>query len=337
MQQKPDLPETTIANHIQSGYDLKVTQVVFLPLGYDVHTAVYRVETSDGTLYFLKLRKGDFDPIAVLVPRYLSRDGIHTVISPLPTRSDQLFGKLKQYTTILYPFIPGLNGYKVALTDDQWLALGQTLRSIHESRLPADLLKLIPKEIYDSRWRRDVSRFLDLVDRQSFTDPISNALAQFMRLQRGRISQMVIRAEALAGHLKQQAMEFVLCHCDAHPGNYLVASSGDFYLVDWDHPMVAPREHDLMFFSSGVSGDPTQAYQERLFYQGYGPVEINQHALAYYRYERIIQDISEFCKQIFLSTYGHNDRQQSLDYLVGSFDPGNEVEAAYLADPVNDD
>ena len=144
---------------------------------------------------------------------------------------------------------------------------------------------------------------------------------------------MLKRADELAEQLIQQGGETVLCHTDAHPGNYLIADSGELYLVDWDNPIFAPKERDLMFFGSGMTGNPPGGQAEGWFYRGYGPVEIDQNALTYYRYERIIQDIAEFCKQILLTQVGGEDREQSYQYLVGSFSEGHEVEAAFRTDP----
>ena len=144
---------------------------------------------------------------------------------------------------------------------------------------------------------------------------------------------MLERADQLAEQLKQQTDQVVLCHTDAHPGNYLIADRGDLYLVDWDNPIFAYKERDLMFFGSGMIGSLPEGQEENWFYQGYGAAEIDQKALTYYRYERIIQDISEFCKQIFLSHVGGEDRIQSHKYLVSSFDRGHEVEAAFHTDP----
>ena len=57
MLEKPDLPDQLILKAVHEEYDLDLSSVTFLPLGYDINTAVYRVDTSSGSAYFLKLRK----------------------------------------------------------------------------------------------------------------------------------------------------------------------------------------------------------------------------------------------------------------------------------------
>ena len=44
---------------------------------------------------------------------------------------------------------------------------------------------------------------------------------------------------------------FVLCHSDIHGGNILIADTGELYVVDWDDPILAPKERDLMFIGGG--------------------------------------------------------------------------------------
>jgi spectinomycin phosphotransferase len=100
--------------------------------------------------------------------------------------------------------------------------------------------------------------------------------------------------------------------------------------VDWDNPILAPKERDLMSVCMG--GVWNGAQQQALFYQGYGQVEMDWHALTYYRFERIIQDIADFCKQLFLTSAGGDDREQSFQYLAGSFLPDNVVDAALKTD-----
>ncbi len=333
MLENPDLSEELIITAVQAEYELDVCHITFLPLGYDINTAVYRVDTSSGTAYFLKLRKGNFDPITVLVPQFLGSLGLQAIIPPLKSRKGQLFGSFQEYTTILYPFIPGKDGYQVKLTKRQWIELGRTLRTVHTAKIPPVLAVLIPHEAYDPQWRQSVKQFQAQIKKDSYDDPIALKLSTFLKSKHKQISHMLERADQLAQQFRQQTDDVVLCHTDAHPGNYLIADKGDLYLVDWDNPIFAPKERDLMFFGSGMIGSLPGGQEENWFYQGYGAAEIDQKAITYYRYERIIQDIAEFCKQILLSQAGGEDRIQSYKYLVSSFDPGHEVDTAFYSDP----
>ena len=69
-----------------------------------------------------------------------------------------------------------------------------------------------------------------------------------------------------------------------------------------------------------------------MFYQGYGQTNINQIAIAYYRYERIIEDIAVYCEQILLSDEGGQDRKQSLEHLKSNFLPRSTIEVARESD-----
>jgi spectinomycin phosphotransferase len=102
--------------------------------------------------------------------------------------------------------------------------------------------------------------------------------------------------------------------------------------VDWDNPILAPKERDLMFFGAGMAGAQPGGREDRLFYRGYGPTQVNPVALVYYRYERILQDIAEFCKQLLLTTTGGEDRELAYTYFTSSFLPGNGIEAAIRTD-----
>lgn len=55
-------------------------------------------------------------------------------------------------------------------------------------------------------------------------------------------------------------------------------------------------------------------------------------ALVYYRYERILQDIAEFCKQLLLTSEGGEDREQAYTFITSSFLPGSVVDAAVRTD-----
>ena len=330
MLEKPDLPDHLILSRVQDEYSLQIGRVTFLPLGADVDTAVYRVEAQDKTSYFLKLRKNHFAEIAVTLPLFLKDQGIQPIIAPLETRTRHLWVNLTSYKMILYPFIDGHNGYEVALSDRQWLDFGAALKGIHTVQLPPALKRLIPSETYSQQWREMVKTFQAQAEETAFDDPTAAKLALFMRSRRDEIDALVDRANQLGHTLQAHSPQLVLCHSDIHAGNLLLGANDALYIVDWDNPSFAPKEHDLAMV--GGSTVWNNARDEALFYQGYSQVQIDPLALAYYRYERIIQDIAAYCEQLFLSVEGDKDREQSYQYLTGSFLPNHEVEIAFTTD-----
>ena len=154
-----------------------------------------------------------------------------------------------------------------------------------------------------------------------------------MRAKRAEIADLVGRADRLAQVLRTRSPAHVLCHSDVHAGNVLIGVDDSFYIVDWDNPILAPKERDLMFVGGGqgFTGHTPQE-EEMLFYRGYGETQIDPVALAYYRYERIVTDIAVFCEQLLLSDAGGEDRAQSLQYLKSIFRPGGTIEIAYNSD-----
>jgi spectinomycin phosphotransferase len=158
-------------------------------------------------------------------------------------------------------------------------------------------------------------------------------LAAFLLNKRADTLDLVKRAERLAQALQAQPPEFILCHGDIHGWNLLIDVNGGLYMVDWDTLIFAPKERDLMFVGGGL-GDSgyTPQEEEAMFYQGYGQTNINQIAIAYYRYERIIEDIAVYCDQILLSEEGGKDRKQSLGYLKSNYLPNSTIEVALALD-----
>lgn len=333
MLEKPAIPDGQITSALQAGYDIKVAQIEFLPLGADVNTAVYKVVSTTGETYFLKIRRGNFDPLSVLLPRYLSDQGIAQIIPPLLSRNQQPWAQLESYVLILYPFVDGWDGYQVELTARHWVIFGSALRRIHDTQLPQQILSRLRRETYSAHFRQVVNIYLDQIDGDIFQDATALELREFLRLKRSQILDLIRCAEQHVEVIKTLSPELVVCHTDLHAGNVLIASDQSLYLVDWDEPLLAPRERDLMFIggAQGFRGH-SLSEEEQLFYQGYGRVKTIPQALAYYRFERIIQDIAAFCQQIFLASDDGEDRLQSLNYLKTNFLPDNTIAVAYRTD-----
>jgi spectinomycin phosphotransferase len=333
MLEKPNLKDHRIVACLGEAYGLRAVQVSFLPLGADRNTAVYRIVSEDNQSYFLRLRRGGFRAASVCLPKFLSDQGIAQIIAQLATTTGELWTTLETFTVILYPFVEGRNGYEVRLCDRHWRELGAALRRIHAVAVPTALLRGIPVEAFSPEWRKMLGRILVRVGRESFDEPLCAELAAFLRARRNMVLDLVARAERLAQMLRREPAEWVLCHSDIHAGNVLLDDDGGLYIVDWDDPIIAPKERDLMFIGGGqgfVGRTPQE--EEALFYQGYGRTQIDAAALAYYRYERIVQDIALFSEKILMSEEDNLDRVQSLKYLMSNFLPNGTIEIAYGSD-----
>ncbi|MEZ4518194.1 MAG: aminoglycoside phosphotransferase family protein [Chloroflexota bacterium] len=327
MLEKPDIPDDYLLFNIRDTYNIPFVELSFLSIGADANSAVYHAVTTDGAPYFLKLRRG-FDKAGVLVPRLLHERGSTNVIPPLPTGDNRLWTDLDEYTVILYPYVAGHDGYDTELSDAHWLTFGTAVRDLHDLSLPSDLAGLIPRETYTGRWRDLVRLHLSRLDGE-YCDPTAIDMAAYLRSKRDEVLRLVDRTEALAEALMAQPPELVLCHADLHAGNVLI-SQGQLYIVDWDTLLLAPRERDLMFpgGAQGFRGHSPDE-EEALFYQGYGLSPRNQQALAYYRGERIVEDIAVECEQVFGLQAGEADRAQEFSYLRRNFAPDGTLAAAY--------
>lgn len=333
MLDKPDLPEESLVSALYDAYGLPIAQIAFLPLGADRHTAVYRALAGSGTAYFVKLRSGVFDEASVTLRRFLSDQGIAHIIAPLATKTGHLWTDLDAFKLILYPFVEGDDGYEFDLLDRQWRDLGQALQRIHTTKLPRTLGNRIQRETYSSQWRESAQSFLARRDDLCPGDPVAAELVAVLKTRHAQIRDLIGRAERLAQQLQARSGDLVLCHTDIHGGNVLIDPTGALYIVDWDNPTFAPKERDLMAAGGGLFGNRHTAQEEEfLFYQGYGPTDIDPAALAYYRYERIVEDIAVICEHILSTDEGSEDRPQVLRYLESNFLPNGTIEIAYASD-----
>ena len=334
MLEKPDIPDQQIISRLQAEYDLPVKELSFLPLGADLGTAVFRIIAGDGNIYFLKLRKG-FEEITVTVPLFLKSQGIQEIISPYETKSKQGWADFDGYKMILYPFIEGKDGFDRELTDAHRKTLGAALKRIHAVQVPSEFKRHIPAESFDPRWREMVRSFQEQVEADSYKDVTAAKLAGFMNSKRNEITRLIERTGELASELLTKPLEMVLCHADLHGGNILIRTDEQLpvlYIVDWDNPLLAPKERDLMFIGGGIDNIWKSEREVNVFYDGYGETQINLSALAYYRYERIIEDLAVIAEQLFSTEEGGADREQAYRWFTSNFEPGGTLEIAKNTD-----
>lgn len=326
MLEKPDVRDQSIIVALEDQYDLRIAKLFFLPIGADMNAAAYRVVGHDNMAYFLKLRR-ILDETVIRVPLFLRSQGIQEIIAPIENNSKRGFADVGEYKMILYPFIEGKNGFETDLSDYQKRRLGSALKAIHSIDVPSDLKDIIPRETFSPRYREGMKAFLKQVDSQAF-EGVADKLASFIRSKRNEIDDLIECSQELAYKLQARPLELVLCHTDIHGGNILVSDDDEIYIVDWDAPIFAPKERDLMFIGGGIDALWKTKQDEALFYDGYGKTVVDLTALAYYRHERIIVDLVEICNQLLLSDRGGTDREQAYRWFIANFAPGQTLDIA---------
>ena len=337
MLEKPDIADEAIIDCLRSDYNLHVTSLEFMPLGHDANASVYRVLSTDGNAYFLKLKRGAVDELSLTIPQFLKAYGLEQVIAPLRTRTGRLSTQVEDFTVLLYPFIKGSSGKEIGLTDDQWIEFGTALKKLHSLELPTELATQIPAETFIPKTAH-IKAVDAKIDAGDFNNHFAHELAAFWVEKRDEIHHLVERAETLGRQLQAQTHDLVLCHADIHTANVLIGTDGKLWIVDWDTPILAPKERDLIFVTGVGEGaalitSVPGARGEALFYSGYGKTEIDPMALAYYRYHWALEDIGGFGSSIFVAQDMDEETLEDAEYCLRvSFTPGSVAEAARQID-----
>ena len=333
MLEAPNIPYDLLIACVREQYQKPAASIEFLPIGLDTTAWAYRVRSADGTTWFLKLKKGAIYEASLLVPRLLHDRGIIQVVAPLTTRTDTLWTQLNSdYFAILYPFIEGGNGMDVGLSDEQWVIFGHTFKEIHSVVLPDNLQAHVRQETFvpSQQWRQTIMRLDTHIQNVPPKNTFEQEFAKFWMSQRDEIHRIIGRAMTLGLQLQTKPSSLVLCHADIHTANLLLTPAGELRVVDWDQLILAPIERDLMFV---INDKDAQREKMKLFMNGYGPVSINLLALAYYRYEWVIQELADFGEQVFyLPDVGAKTRANAVRGFSQLFDKGDVIEAAYQAD-----
>ncbi len=330
---RPDISDDRIVATLHDSFGLDISQATFLPINVDINCAVFRVTADDGTAYFLKLRRCNSNQVPVAVPAFLHAQGIRWVMAPLATTTHQLWAQAHGFNWLLYPFFEGRSGLQAGLSQAQWIALGECMKAVHATKLPAGLAEQVPREDFAPRWRRMVEAFHQQVAQGTYDDPTASRLAEYWTTKRDEIQRILERAEGLAQALEHRGLNLVVCHSDLHGNNVLLGADDELAVVDWDEPILAPKERDLMFVGGGVGGVWNQPLEATWFYEGYSDTVIDPVALAYYRYERIVEDFAAYGERILRMQGSTGDREEGLRRLMSQFHPGNVVEMAHTSYP----
>lgn len=126
----------------------------------------------------------------------------------------------------------------------------------------------------------------------------------------------------------------MLCHTDIHVNSILIDDAERVHIVDWEQPVLAPRECDLMLLvGPAIGGFAGGSPEEASFFAAYGEVEVDPVAMAFYRYERATSDFGAYAYEVYWMPYAAEaSRREAVRRVKGMFQPGRSVEATRRAD-----
>lgn len=301
-------------------YQIDTASLTPLPGGADQDASVYKAISTDQKAYFVKLKRGHQNEIKIAILELLQQANIQEIVPPIKTVHGKSAAYINDFTLTVFPFINGQDGFRHPLSDLQWMILGRTLRKIHDIDVPQLIQNQIRQEDFSPKWRNAVRSLY-----ARLKAPLPTQMYRFLKENQDTIDKLIHRAEILSQKIqKEELSQFVLCHADLHGGNVLIDENDSLYIIDWDDPIMAPKERDLMFIGGGVGNVWNKIEEENFFYEGYGKTEINGTRLSYYRHERIIEDISEYGEALLWQ-----DSEVMYKQFIAMFEPNGVVDIAF--------
>jgi spectinomycin phosphotransferase len=275
----------------------------------------YMIESSDHKSFFLKIYWDDKIPDSAFrfADDLFARAGIVNIAHPIPTSHGQMRVHIRDFQIALFDWISGRTAEEHKLTDTQLERLGELLAKIHQSKTITGEYPV--RENFAIPFK---NRFLAIFDSMSKIPDKSTKyrtrLKLFLETHRQKFMRELETLEKLQRKVKAMRLEFVNCHGEPSPGNILSSNDGEIHLLDWDEPIFAPKEKDLLFFKDNV--EPVM--------KGYSAFSrdavIDRDVLEFYGHMWNLGEIAYYGSKILFEDHSDEQNQIWLDNLKGGWD-----------------
>ncbi len=275
----------------------------------------YMIESSNHKSFFLKIYWDDKIPDSAFrfADDLFARAGIVNIAHPIPTSHGQMRIHIRDFQIALFDWISGRTAEEHKLTDTQLERLGELLAKIHQSKT---IIGEYPvRENFTIPFK---NRFLAIFDSMSKITSKSTKyrtrLRLFLETHRQKFMRELETLEKLQRKVKARKLEFVNCHGEPSPGNILTSDNGEVHLLDWDDPIFAPKEKDLLFFKDNV--EPVR--------KGYSlfskDSNIDRDLMEFYGHMWNLGEIADYGGKLLFENHGDAQNQIWLDNLKGGWD-----------------
>jgi spectinomycin phosphotransferase len=330
--------ETRLARWLEADFGLRVVEAGVVDGGVDRSARLWRVRDVTGRDLAVKWTSGGTGA-GPAVARALADAGVEGVVAPLPARSGRSWSARGGRRLIVLPWVDAPVALDAELHERHWVSFGRLLAAVHAT--PVAALPDLPSSDRQHRrlcgavdaLHRGLDGGLDPADTTVGHDDLVALVLDEAPLLRALVDALLAGADHLhaSGVRSGQGPPKVACHADPHLGNLLAGDDGRVWLLDWDDAVTGPREQDLLFVLDGgvLAFAPVTAGQTEAFFTGYGPVELDRHALAYHRGIRALEDLVDFALEVLApDRHARTTREAAYGYLRGNLVAGGLTEAA---------
>jgi len=287
---------------IEANYDLNVISISDAPRQFVAQTFV--IETKKGNVFCKVVDKKLFIPglIASLPALYNIHElGFKRINHPILTSSQKLYLMHGDTLIVLFNYIDATQSY----TYDDFV-FGEVLAKIHD--LTDRLTVSVSKESFEFKHKGVFENEMTNIVNSNDKDEVVVDLKSLLSKKQNEILKFFDNFLRIAEKCRKQKWHMVITHGDA-PGNILVKSPKDFYIIDWDDILLAPAERDLWFLA-----------EKEKFMDGYKSIspkfQMNKDVVNYYIYSRYFNDLIEYWREIAgehsLSHKGKNFQQMNV-------------------------
>lgn len=279
------MDKTNLRQLIKLNYGLSVKSITDAPRQFVAET--YFIETDKGKFFCKVIDKQLFIPGVIKslpILKKLHDLGQNRINYPLATLHNNLFVMDNGSLVALFNYIEAPQSY-----DYDYFLFGKLLGEIHQ--LSEQLNLDTPKETFEFKHADTFeNRLAELVELES-SNISEQAASTLLRKNQDNLLQLFEIFQNLSLMCQKKDWQMLLTHGDA-PGNILVKSPTDFYIVDWDNILFAPAERDLWFLLD--KNDFSHGYQSVR-----NDYEVNELSARYYLFSRYFNDLIEYWAEIF--------------------------------------
>jgi spectinomycin phosphotransferase len=307
-----DLTHDALYYWLLQTYHLATQQMTFLPQGKCAW--VYHIKANNEDFILKLWRPGlcrtPYSVQGIQTVQALYYDFGITQMTPPPLRGTTglYVNSLAPYEAVLLKYMEGVSAEDADLTEIQQRQLGALLGRIHRSKLHTR--ERPDQEDYGAEVPDIIERILAEANKPTrryapFHFKVLDAIQRVQTQIRERLTSFVDQRRML-WHDTGLRADSVVCHGNPKLDNLILTPDDSITLIDWDHPVFAPRERDLYAIQQWPA--MMESYQSLV-----GEVTLRPQILRFYELWDELGGLADFGRRVLFQR--QDNRQNKHDVL----------------------